>query len=329
MAKACEIDSDSDAIILARAAKIVRNHMFEDAKPFTGLTEGCQKESVSPLLLALVNMILEGPTITDHDEGSKGTTPATLSIAQLIKFNSIKHRRKEPSTEAISVRHNSAQETPLPIYVGLMLHGHTRKKELVDRLYHVGLSVSYNHILCLSAHMGNQVCEQFHTDHVVCPPRLRGNIFTTSAVDNIDYNPSSTTSKESFHSTGISLFQHLKFDHEGVVERNITIEAESQNTSSKAANKLPHYYTEVPPVTDSIKKSSVSVPIVSSLDRTNYKQHTEQEYLWLNHTKEVLATQNGTSEWVSWATYHASNKVMLSVLIPYYHCSMNLPTHWQ
>ena len=155
LAKACEIDSDSDAIILACAAKIVRNHMFEDAKPFTGLTEDCQKESVSPLLLALVNMILEGPTITDHDEG---TTPATLSIAQLIKFNSIKHRRKEPSTEAISVRHNSAQETPLPIYVGLMLHGHTCKKELVNRLYHLGLSVSYDRVLCLSAHMGNQVC---------------------------------------------------------------------------------------------------------------------------------------------------------------------------
>ena len=146
LAKACEIDSDSDAIILARAAKIVRNHMFEDAKPFTGLTEGCQKESVSSLLLAL---ILEGPTITDHDER---TTLATLSIAQLIKFNSIKHRRKEPSTEAISVRHNSAQETPLPIYVGLMLHGHARKKVLVDRLYHLGLSVSYDHVLRLSAH---------------------------------------------------------------------------------------------------------------------------------------------------------------------------------
>ena len=81
LAKACEFDSDSDAIHLARAAKIVRDHMFEEAKPFTGFTEGCQKESVSPLLLVLVNMILEGPTITDHCEG---TTPAALSIAQLL-----------------------------------------------------------------------------------------------------------------------------------------------------------------------------------------------------------------------------------------------------
>ena len=36
LAKACEFDTDSDAIHLARAAKIVRNHMFGKAKPFTG-----------------------------------------------------------------------------------------------------------------------------------------------------------------------------------------------------------------------------------------------------------------------------------------------------
>ena len=56
----------------------IRDHMFEEAKPFTGFTEGCHKESVSPLLLALVNRI---PTITDHCEG---TTHAVLSIAQLL-----------------------------------------------------------------------------------------------------------------------------------------------------------------------------------------------------------------------------------------------------
>lgn len=55
LAKACELDSDNDVIHLVRAAKIVCDHMFEEAKPFTGFTEGCHKESVSPLLLALVN----------------------------------------------------------------------------------------------------------------------------------------------------------------------------------------------------------------------------------------------------------------------------------
>jgi len=97
LARACGFDDDHDAIILAQAAKIVWNHMFGDARPFTGLKEGCQKESVSSLLLALVNMILEGPTIIDHHYG---TTPVALSTAQLIKFNSIKHRRKECYPEA-------------------------------------------------------------------------------------------------------------------------------------------------------------------------------------------------------------------------------------
>ena len=73
-------------------------------------------------------MILEGPTITDY---YKEMTSAALSIDQLLKFNSIKYGRKEPTTEAVSV----AQETPVPTYVRLMLHGYTQKKELVDRLY--------------------------------------------------------------------------------------------------------------------------------------------------------------------------------------------------
>ena len=47
-------------------------------------------------------MILEGPTITDRYEES---TPAALSIAQLLKFNSIKRRRKESTTESVFVHH--------------------------------------------------------------------------------------------------------------------------------------------------------------------------------------------------------------------------------
>ena len=119
----------------------------------------------------------------------------------------------------------TAQETPVPTYVGLMLHGHTCKKELVDRLYHLSLSIYYDHVLCLSAQMGNRDCKQLHNEHVVCPPKLRGSVFTTSAIDNIDYNPSSTPSKESFHGIDISLFQHLTFDCEGV-EQNVVIGSE-------------------------------------------------------------------------------------------------------
>ena len=49
LAKACELDSDNEAIHLACVAKIVRNHMFGKAKSFSKFPMGCQKESVSPL----------------------------------------------------------------------------------------------------------------------------------------------------------------------------------------------------------------------------------------------------------------------------------------
>ena len=80
-----------------------------------------------------------------------------------------------------------------------------------------------------------------------------------------------------------------------------------QNISSKSVDNLPRYYTDVPLVTDSIKKS-ISAPVVASLNRINYKQHTKQEYLWLNHTREALKNQNETLENVSWAAYHVSSQ---------------------
>ena len=66
-----------------------------------------------------------------------------------------------------------------------MLHAHTRKKELVDRINHLGISISYDCVLSLSAEIGNRFCEQFHREQVVCPPKLRGSVFTSAVVDNI------------------------------------------------------------------------------------------------------------------------------------------------
>ena len=44
---------------------------------------------------------------------------------------------------------------------------------------------------------------------------VRSGLFTVAAADNIDYNPSATTVKDSFHGTGISLMQHPSHDFEG------------------------------------------------------------------------------------------------------------------
>ena len=41
-------------------------------------------------------------------------------------------------------------------------------------LFNLGLSISYDRVLHLSAEMGNHVCQRFHVEQVVCPPMLKG-----------------------------------------------------------------------------------------------------------------------------------------------------------
>lgn len=94
LAKVCTEDSDRDAVHLPRAAQIVRRELFDKSKPFDGsFSETCQEESVPNSLLSLVNMILEGPSI--KDQAYQPSSPAALSMAQLLKFNSVKHARKQ------------------------------------------------------------------------------------------------------------------------------------------------------------------------------------------------------------------------------------------
>ena len=112
LTKACEWDTDSnsDAVHLGHAAKIVRRHMLDEQKSFTGFQEGCLGDSVPNLLLALLIMVLEGPSVRDQSEYP--ATSAALIIAQLLIFNSVRHSRLEGSTTSVNVRQSTAQNTP-------------------------------------------------------------------------------------------------------------------------------------------------------------------------------------------------------------------------
>ena len=92
-------------------------------------------------------------------------------------------------------------------HVGVMLHTKTRKRDLVDTMYQLGLSISYNRVLEISTELGN-ICHHYHVTNGVCPPELKCGLFTTAAIDNIDHNPSSTSAHDAFHGTAQSLFQH-------------------------------------------------------------------------------------------------------------------------
>jgi hypothetical protein len=88
--KAC--DYDNDAMYLAKAAKVVRQDIFDKDLSFNGsFQKGCQENSIPTSLLALVNMVLKGPNIKDQTQlRTSPCTNAALCISQLLVFISVK-----------------------------------------------------------------------------------------------------------------------------------------------------------------------------------------------------------------------------------------------
>ena len=218
MKVACERDDDSEALQLARAAHIIRRDIFDHKNSlFDGShPDNCQSNSVPTSLKALVSMILEGPCSKTESVDNISTIRTSIAISQLIGFNCVKRRRTTTSDEGKRVvRHNKERETPIPLYIGLKIHAETRSKSLIDTFSKMGFSISYDRVLSISTDVSNSVCSRFEEDGVVCPPRMRQDVFTTGAFDNIDHNPSATTAKDSFHGTAVSFVQHPTNENPG------------------------------------------------------------------------------------------------------------------
>ena len=90
---------------------------------------------------------IDGPNINLKDQMADAA-PAALAICQILAFNSVKHKRTcETNRPSVTVRNSVTHETSVPSYMGMMLHAHTRKRELVDRLSHLGMNISYDRVL--------------------------------------------------------------------------------------------------------------------------------------------------------------------------------------
>ena len=67
----------------------------------------------------------------------------------------------------MSSRHKVSNETPLTIYLGLELYAHKRKRQMIDTMLQLVLSISYDIVLGISTQLGNSACQQYQT--LVCP----------------------------------------------------------------------------------------------------------------------------------------------------------------
>ena len=164
-------------------------------------------------------------------------------------------------------------------------------------------------MLTISTDLGNSICRQYHQDDVVCPPSLLKGLFTSSAVDNIDHNPSSTTAHDSFHGTGVSLFQQPTAQVPGVCRNRVSLD-QATSTGTKSVSELPESYSQVPPVL--LPNNNPSLPLVQSDMRGNGKTVAKaitQEFQWLEEVKEaVLNASQGLPQkkCISWSVYHSN-----------------------
>ncbi len=99
-------------------------------------------------------------------------------------------------------------------------------------------------MLSHSTSLANSVCDLYHEQNVVYPVKLRKNVFTTGEMDNIDHNPSSTTSKDSFHGREISLLQNIPNEDAGEKRDGISVQP---GMDSKTLRELPEEYTNIHP----------------------------------------------------------------------------------
>ena len=80
-------------------------------------------------------------------------------------------------------------------------------------------------------------------------------------------------------------------------------------------SRLPHYYTDVPPVTTNMKNISVPATSGMSFDSDNFNEKTDEEYMWLEHARRVIEDNIGTDENISWSAFHASRQPQLARVI--------------
>ena len=147
-------DMDADAVHLVRAAHVVRKNMLERAYEFTGSFEnGCELNAVPPSLTTLIRMILEGPNIESQSETIRTKSHIAVVPSERVQFNTVKSSRVAGGSG-----HNRTRETPLPIYLSMLIHAKTRKRELVDTFFNLELCVSYDRYMNMSADLANSVC---------------------------------------------------------------------------------------------------------------------------------------------------------------------------
>ena len=287
-------DYYSEAIILGKAANILRKHLPDLKSTFYGtFPEGCIKQAIPLTLLQFVAMLEHGADI--KSQLRFGASKKDVPFAQLLQYNCYT-RYKEG---AASHRHSKDRETTFPVYMGMSFYTKTRRRKLVEMLHEHGISISYDRMLEISAQLGDATVSKYVDDGEVCPPVLQKGLFTTSAMDNIDHNSTAMTATTFFHGTSVSVFQHLTKEDKGEERGQLKFREEKLKT----VPELRDSFTNVWPTLFTKKKPSPPHIGVAHSATSLLRPQLAMEYEWL----EKVTVTDGPVD-VTWSAQHASQK---------------------
>jgi len=198
-----------DALLLMRAAVILRKCCLQRQEPFSGsFVADSLTSSVPGQLRSFLNILLQGPSIlTEQDSEelqaqTQGRARIANVIGQQIMFNTCSDSHQ--ATKSVNIRHNKDRETAFPLYMGLKLHADGRQKQQINSANAFGISVSYSRAMEVKHSMARAMVKQFSSDGVVLPTNTLSEVFVTFDVDNLDSHSQGNFSQDEFHGTSVS-----------------------------------------------------------------------------------------------------------------------------
>ena len=129
---------------LQKVVHPIRSDIMKQESKFTGsFSNSCQVQSVPKTVLALTSALTDGEMTSSNQPSQEALSVPQVIISQIRIPSKRKARLKKPTRRW----HNLKQETPLLQYIVLKIFYTSRSCQLIEDLYHVGLSVSYDRVL--------------------------------------------------------------------------------------------------------------------------------------------------------------------------------------
>ena len=284
----------------------IRDHMFELKGGFEGsLIKQDQERSVSPFLLTLISMTIDG------EVGLKNKCSyATLTAAELITFHARKVQKSKTNFSSVARRtHKNDRETPVTIYIGLKLYSAVRSRTLIQSLYEIGVCISYDRILSITKSIYDSLNVNYDNSGIFLPQKMRKGIFLILLKDNIDKNARANLVHSHYHGTSISILQFPEYEGHGCkLDLSDYINSSSK---SRKLSPLPMDYAE-PQKLSSFTNDLFSTPNPCDFEDLLYFPELElarkDEEMWLEQTDP----SNAIAE--SWSQYHASKNRAVPLL---------------